>query len=207
MNAVLLLPRKEINQTRILSTFPETSSSYVYCSIEVYRDRIQLQIEKTRELSGCLLYSRLVKAFGSKSSHEYRRFSPPRSPSTLSPSPSRVSPAHLPSLTNAPWSGQLIFCAVVLGLSITLIKGQVFGSAPSQTDFSAFAGGWGMLAALVGILATTVLGMLEGIPMLVLDTLATLFLLAAGIVSSTTHSLSLSSCATLDLGWTERVLF
>lgn len=77
---------------------------------------------------------------------------------------------------------QLLFGAVILGLSITLIKGQYFGSAPSQTDFSAFAGGWALLAALVGILATTVFGALEGIPILVLDALATLFLLAAGIV-------------------------
>jgi len=74
---------------------------------------------------------------------------------------------------------------------VTLIKGQVFGSAPSQTDFSAFAGGWGMLVALVGILATTVFGVLEGIPILVLDLLATLFLLAAGLVRS--HLLSLDS--------------
>ena len=80
-------------------------------------------------------------------------------------------------------SPQLIFGAIVLGLSITLIKGQIFGSAPSQTDFSAFAGGWAMFVALLGILATTIFGALEGIPILALDVLATLFLLAAGIVS------------------------
>lgn len=48
-----------------------------------------------------------------------------------------------------------------------------------------------MLVALVGILATTVFGVLEGIPILVLDLLATLFLLAAGLVRS--HLLSLDS--------------
>lgn len=40
-----------------------------------------------------------------------------------------------------------------------------------------------MLVALVGLLATTVFGALDGIPTLVLDVLAMLFLLAAGLVS------------------------
>ncbi|MCJ1364902.1 hypothetical protein MMC16_004019 [Acarospora aff. strigata] len=81
---------------------------------------------------------------------------------------------------------QLIFGAIVLGLSVTLIKGQVYGSAPSQTNFSAFAGGWGILIALVGIAATTFFGALEGIAMLALDALALLCYLAAGIAMAVT---------------------
>ena len=53
-----------------------------------------------------------------------------------------------------------------------------------------------MFVALLGILATTVFGALEGLPILVLDVLAALFLLAAGIVSP-----QLSSRAMLALSW------
>lgn len=83
-----------------------------------------------------------------------------------------------PQLTLA----QLIFAAIILGLSITLIKGQVYGSAPSQTDFSAFVGGWTALTAVAGILAATFLTFLDGIMMLALDGLSVIFTLAAGIV-------------------------
>ncbi|KAI9880203.1 MAG: hypothetical protein M1830_004789 [Pleopsidium flavum] len=81
---------------------------------------------------------------------------------------------------------QLLFSAIVLGISISLIRGQVHGAAPSQTDFSAFAGGWGLLIALVGIAATTFFAALEGIAMLALDGLAILFYLAAALAMAVT---------------------
>lgn len=45
---------------------------------------------------------------------------------------------------------QIVFGAVVLGLSITAIEWQWVGSAPATTTYSAFAGAFGMLTALIG---------------------------------------------------------
>ncbi|KAF4314290.1 hypothetical protein GTA08_BOTSDO00262 [Botryosphaeria dothidea] len=74
---------------------------------------------------------------------------------------------------------QLICAAVVLGLSISLIKGQVFGTVHA-INYAAFTGGWGMLAALIGI-AAIFIEPLQGLIMAAVDGLATLFLLAGGI--------------------------
>ncbi|TKA79026.1 hypothetical protein B0A55_03159 [Friedmanniomyces simplex] len=75
---------------------------------------------------------------------------------------------------------QLLFGAVVLGLSISAIKWQHFGSAPATSSYSAFAGAFGILAALIGIAASFI----DAIPdliMAVVDALASVLLLAGGI--------------------------
>ena len=77
---------------------------------------------------------------------------------------------------------QLVFAAVVLGLSIHLIRGQgIDGTTPATTSYNAFVGGFGMLAALVGIVAAFV-DSLNGLIMMGLDALTAVFFLAGGIV-------------------------
>ncbi|KAK3075044.1 hypothetical protein LTR53_002015 [Teratosphaeriaceae sp. CCFEE 6253] len=75
---------------------------------------------------------------------------------------------------------QIVFGAVVLGLSITAIQWQHFGSAPATSSYSAFAGAFAILAGLIGIAA----GFFDAIPQLIMaivDGLASLLLLAGGI--------------------------
>ncbi|KAK0284190.1 hypothetical protein LTR35_005905 [Friedmanniomyces endolithicus] len=75
---------------------------------------------------------------------------------------------------------QLLCGAVVLGLSISAIKWQYFGAAPATTSYSAFAGAFGVLAALIGIAASFV----EAIPEVIMvgvDGLAAMLLLAGGL--------------------------
>jgi hypothetical protein len=77
---------------------------------------------------------------------------------------------------------RIVFGAVVLGLSIEAIKWQYYGAAPATSPYSAFAGAFGILVALVGIAA----GFIDAIPGLIMaavDGLATLLFLAGGIVS------------------------
>jgi len=80
---------------------------------------------------------------------------------------------------------QLIFCAVVLGLSISLAKGQGpksegFSAVPATTGYSAFAGAFGLIAGIVGVAALFV-DSLNGIITWALDAVAAVFLLAGGI--------------------------
>lgn len=73
-----------------------------------------------------------------------------------------------------------MFAVVVLGASVSLAKGQVFGSVPATTSYAAFAGAWAILTALIGIVAIFV----EAIPGMIMagvDGLAALLLLAGGI--------------------------
>jgi hypothetical protein len=77
---------------------------------------------------------------------------------------------------------QILFAIVVLGLSITMAKWQVFGKPPPTTEYGAFSGGFAFLVGLVGVAAVFV----EAIPGLImagLDALAAILTLAAGIVS------------------------
>lgn len=76
---------------------------------------------------------------------------------------------------------QLLCAAVVLGLSITLIKSQVYGSVAAN-NYAAFTGGFGLLVGLLGI-AAVFIEPLAGLIMVAADALAALFLLAGGIVS------------------------
>lgn len=83
---------------------------------------------------------------------------------------------------------QILFAAVVLGLSVNLAKGQAGSDdwdwldhhVPATTSYSAFTGGFGMFVALIGFVSLFV-DFLQGIIMLVLDTLAGICLLAGGI--------------------------
>ncbi|KAL1635115.1 hypothetical protein SLS56_001867 [Neofusicoccum ribis] len=74
---------------------------------------------------------------------------------------------------------QIICAAVVLGLSINLIRTQVYGSV-AAVNYAAFTGGFGLLAGLLGI-AAIFIEPLAGLVMAVVDAMATLFLLAGGI--------------------------
>lgn len=79
---------------------------------------------------------------------------------------------------------QILFAAVVLGLSIHLIKGQRTGNAPAITNYSAFTGGFGLIVAVVGIAALFV-DALSGFIIMGVDALCALFYLAGGVVSYT----------------------
>ncbi|RDL35040.1 uncharacterized protein BP5553_06971 [Venustampulla echinocandica] len=84
---------------------------------------------------------------------------------------------------------QLLFGAVVLALSIVLIKGYgpamagaTLGKAPEEPlmDYGAFCGAAGILIAAIGI-AATFFEKLQGIVMLALDGLASFFLFAGAV--------------------------
>ncbi|OMP83301.1 hypothetical protein BK809_0004682 [Diplodia seriata] len=77
---------------------------------------------------------------------------------------------------------QILCAAVVLGLSITLIRSQSYGTVAAN-NYAAFTGGFGLLVGLVGA-AAIFIEPLAGIVMVAADALAELFLLAGGIVSS-----------------------
>jgi hypothetical protein len=78
---------------------------------------------------------------------------------------------------------QILFSVIILGISVSLIKGQAWPSAvPSQTSYAAFCGGWGIVIALIGVVALFV-EFLQGIIIAGLDGLTTLLMLAGGIVS------------------------
>lgn len=64
---------------------------------------------------------------------------------------------------------------------MNLARGQRIDSPPPATSYAAFCGGFGVLAALVGIVAIFV-SSLEGIATWALDGLSSLTMLAAGIV-------------------------
>ena len=77
---------------------------------------------------------------------------------------------------------QAIFATIVLGLSIHAVRWQKYESAPAVSSYSAFAGAFGLLTALIGLVAIW----LTAIPALIMaaiDGLASLILLAGGIVS------------------------
>jgi len=75
---------------------------------------------------------------------------------------------------------QLLFAIVVFGLSVDLARGQHIGTAPSTTGYSAFTGGFGIIAAIVGILALFI-DKLDGMITWALDALAAVCFLAGGI--------------------------
>ncbi|KAJ5198527.1 uncharacterized protein N7498_007644 [Penicillium cinerascens] len=82
-------------------------------------------------------------------------------------------------------AAQLLFSIVVLGLSVTLAKGQGFGSAPAQTGYAAFTGAFGIIAALLGSVALFV-DKSDGVITWLVDGVASLALLAGGIVFAVT---------------------
>ncbi|KAF2142047.1 uncharacterized protein K452DRAFT_308444 [Aplosporella prunicola CBS 121167] len=76
-------------------------------------------------------------------------------------------------------SVQIVFSAVVLGLSIKLIQDQVFGTSRT-INVAAFSGAFGIFAALVG-LASLWLTAMSPTVLSAVDGLATGFQLAVGI--------------------------
>jgi hypothetical protein len=83
---------------------------------------------------------------------------------------------------------QLVCATVVLSLSICAVRWQYRNSVPATSIFATFAGAYGVMTSLLGLMAA-VIGALAGLFMLFVDVLATIFLLAGGIVSApSTHS-------------------
>ncbi|KAF1831848.1 hypothetical protein BDW02DRAFT_36521 [Decorospora gaudefroyi] len=76
---------------------------------------------------------------------------------------------------------QALFAIVVLGLSVTLIRGHHWGSLPASLGFAAFVGGITFLAALVG-LAAGWFEILGGIVGLVVDGVVALINIACGVL-------------------------
>ena len=77
---------------------------------------------------------------------------------------------------------QALFGIVILGLSVTLIRGHHIGSLPASLGYAAFAGGVAILAALVGIAAVW-LSFLEGFVGMTIDGLVAILNIIGGIVS------------------------
>ncbi|KAJ5118402.1 hypothetical protein N7448_010111 [Penicillium atrosanguineum] len=80
---------------------------------------------------------------------------------------------------------QLLFSVVVLGLSVTPARGQGTGKAPAESGYAAFTGAFGIIAALLGIIALFMYS-LDGVITWLIDGVASLTLLAGGIVYAVT---------------------
>ncbi|KAK4185943.1 marvel domain-containing protein [Podospora australis] len=81
---------------------------------------------------------------------------------------------------------QFVFSVVVLGLAVTLIKGQVYGSSPTTTKYSSFTGAFGIIVAGFGAAAAFFFdstSWISGKTVLVmgLDAVSGLLFLAGGI--------------------------
>jgi hypothetical protein len=77
---------------------------------------------------------------------------------------------------------QFLFGVVILGLSVTLIRGHQWGDLPSTLGYAAFLGGITIIAALVGVAAYWI-HFLEGIVGAAIDVIVALLNIAGGIVS------------------------
>lgn len=77
---------------------------------------------------------------------------------------------------------QALFGIIVLGLSVTLIRGHHWGSLPAGLGYGAFVGGLSFVAAFIG-LAATWFDFLGGMVGLVIDGVVALLNLAGGVVS------------------------
>lgn len=78
---------------------------------------------------------------------------------------------------------QALFGVVVLGISVSLIRGHHWGSLPASLGFSAFVGGVTILGAALGV-AALFLTFLDGMVGLIIDALVALINAAGGIVSA-----------------------
>ena len=78
---------------------------------------------------------------------------------------------------------QALFGIVVLGLSVTLLRGHHWGDAPASLGYGAFVGGLSILGALIG-LAATWFDFLGGVIGLIVDAVVALVNIAGGIVST-----------------------
>lgn len=80
-------------------------------------------------------------------------------------------------------SVQMCFGITVLSLSVSLIKGQIIGSAPATTGYDAFVGAFLMLDVFIGMTALGV-SFLAGPIMWGIDALVALCALAGGIATA-----------------------
>jgi hypothetical protein len=85
---------------------------------------------------------------------------------------------------------QAIFGVVILGLSVTLIRGHHWGDLPASLGYAVFLGGITIVAALIGIAATWVT-FLEGIVGMALDGLVAVLNIVGGIVRLSPDTTSL----------------
>ena len=83
---------------------------------------------------------------------------------------------------------QLLFSFVIIGLSVTLMKGHKIGDAPVTTTYSIFTGAFGAITAVVCLAALWV-DAIKGIIVMAIDALTALFYIAGGIVSFLLHML------------------
>ncbi|KAK8083802.1 hypothetical protein PG996_002583, partial [Apiospora saccharicola] len=90
----------------------------------------------------------------------------------------------------------LVCSVVVLGLSAALGKEQVNGPVPPETGFSSFAGGFALIACLVGVAGLWVTA-IPGLITMVLDGISAVIYLVAGIVLTSALK-SISSCTSDD---------
>ncbi|TGO11444.1 hypothetical protein BTUL_0109g00080 [Botrytis tulipae] len=90
---------------------------------------------------------------------------------------------------------QMLFAAVVLALSAILIKGYGPGHSWSLISYGSFCGGAAIIIAAIGVAACFVEA-LQGMIMLVLDGVASFFLLAGGIAYAAT--IKVGSCSDFD---------
>lgn len=89
---------------------------------------------------------------------------------------------------------QFLFSVVVLGTSISLIRGQVYGHAPAVTYTSAIVGAIGILASLLGFTAIFITA-LDGVVTLAVDGLASVLFIALALAMSI--KLGVHSCSDL----------
>ncbi|CAF9942450.1 hypothetical protein IMSHALPRED_003687 [Imshaugia aleurites] len=90
---------------------------------------------------------------------------------------------------------EIFFAILILGLSGHLVASQVYGGAPSSTNYNVFLGIWLLVIALLGLAASFV-SALGGVVMFALDALSVLFSFAGGVayaVKLGAHSCSRAS--------------
>ncbi|KAK3319219.1 marvel domain-containing protein [Apodospora peruviana] len=75
---------------------------------------------------------------------------------------------------------QLLFSVVILGLAVTLIKGQVIDDAPVTTKYASFTGGFGIIVCALGV-ASLWVSAIPDLVVLGIDALAGIFFAAGGI--------------------------
>ena len=81
---------------------------------------------------------------------------------------------------------QVVFAAVVLGLSVSLVRGQGPGlNSPISLRYCSFVGGLSFFAAIIGIAGEWV-SALQGKTILLIDALVTLVNVAGGVVCALT---------------------
>ena len=77
---------------------------------------------------------------------------------------------------------QVVFAAVVLGLSVSLVRGQAPGAnSPISLRYTSFVGGLSLVTAFVGI-AGEFFTLIQGKISLIMDTIVALVNIAGGVV-------------------------